>query len=97
MTVWITVVDILTDPSHLSLSLSLATLFQSPQRPLFLSPPPPHLHPLSPPPLPLLQGYVPSRMSAQLGEYEESKAIAETGIPLRRRGAAADMAVSPRS
>jgi hypothetical protein len=36
-------------------------------------------------------------MSAQLGEYEESKAIAETGIPLRRRGAAADMAVSPRS
>lgn len=37
-------------------------------------------------------GYVPSRMSAQLAEYEESKAIAESGIPLRRRGAAGDMA-----
>jgi NAD(P)-dependent dehydrogenase (short-subunit alcohol dehydrogenase family) len=39
-------------------------------------------------------GYVPSRMSAQLGEYEESEKIAKSGIPLRRRGNAADMAGS---
>ena len=31
-------------------------------------------------------------MSAQLGEYEESEKIAKSGIPLGRRGNAADMA-----
>lgn len=37
-------------------------------------------------------GYVPSNMSAQLANYKQSKDIAENGIPLRRRGAAGDMA-----
>ena len=37
-------------------------------------------------------GYVPSKMSEQLGEYEESKTIARSGIPLRRKGAPGDMA-----
>lgn len=31
-------------------------------------------------------------MSAQLGAYEEAKTIADSGIPLRRRGAPGDMA-----
>ena len=31
-------------------------------------------------------GYVPSKMSAQLGAYEETKGLAEGGVPLRRMG-----------